>query len=321
VETAGILEVCHAPVVHGYGKDHPVDFQQKLCNIRNTTSHYDFRRPLGRWSIVTQRRSKGSTVKSLVKALELFKLFTPAKDEWSVNEMVDTLGYHKSSVQRLVTTLQQEGFLERAHPTLSRFRLGPMILMLGNVMSQGTDLQRVARPYLERLADQTEETSHLCVVDRSQCYYLDKIDSKQAVSISTYVGQRLHLHCSAVGKALLSGMSVEEVDRIIEERGLPRFTDNTITHREKLLIELERIRKAGLSFDNEEYRAGLRCMAAPVRDSGGGVVAAVSISGPIQRLTQAVLTGHRIHVKEAAWEISAKLGYVPHEASGESPSG
>ncbi len=269
---------------------------------------------------MTQRQSKGSTVKSLVKALDLLKLFTPVKDEWSVSEMVDTLGYHKSSVQRLVTTLQQEGFLERAHPTLSRFRLGPMVLRLGNVMSQGTDLQRVARPHLERLVDQTQETSHLCVVDRSQCYYLDKIDSKQAIRLSTYIGQRLHLHCSAVGKTLLSGMSVEEVDRIISERGLPRFTDNTITDRDRLLEQLDRIRETGFSFDNEEYEPGLRCVAAPVRNSSGAVVAAVSISGPIQRLRQAVLARHRIHVQEAARAISEKLGYTPDDASYDVPS-
>lgn len=259
---------------------------------------------------MTKRETNGHNLKSLVKALHLLKLFTPTHNEWGLKEMVERLGYHKSSLQRLVTTLEAEGFLERTQRTRSHFRLGPMLLMLGNVASHSTDLRRVARPYLQRLVEQTQETSHLCVVDQSKCYYVDKIDSKQAIRLSTYVGQRLHLHCSGVGKALMSGMSKEEMDRIIAERGLPRFTDNTITDRDRLLEELNRIRKEGLSFDNEEYEIGLRCVAAPVMDNRGRVVAAISISGPIQRLTMEMLDRYAIDVKQAACKVSENLGYI-----------
>jgi DNA-binding IclR family transcriptional regulator len=221
---------------------------------------------------------------------------------------VEATGYHKSSVQRLVTTLATEGFLERTRPKGSVFKLGPMLLMLGNVASQTTDLRRVARPFLRRLVEQTEETAHLCVVDQSTCYYLDKIDSKQAIRLSTYVGQRLHLHCSGVGKVLLSGMSQQEVDRIIAEQGLPRFTENTITDREHLLRELASIREKGLSLDDEEYEVGLRCVAAPVLDNRGRVVAAVSISGPAQRLSTEALDRFAVYVKEAAHGVSRNLG-------------
>jgi IclR family transcriptional regulator, KDG regulon repressor len=258
--------------------------------------------------MVAEHRA-GNNIKSLVKALNIIKLFTPAKSEWRVNEIVEALGYHKSSVQRLVTTLATEGFLERTRPKGSFFKLGPMLLMLGNVALQSTDLRRVARPFLRWLVEQTQETSHLCVVDQSTCYYLDKIDSQQAIRLSTYVGQRLHLHCSGVGKALLSGMNQEEVDQVILERGLPRFTDNTITDREHLLRELASIRQKGLSFDNEEYEVGLRCVAAPVLDNRGHVVAAISISGPAQRLTTEALQRFSIHVKQAAQEVSRNLGY------------
>src|SRR5208283_2818904 len=195
---------------------------------------------------MTDQKRTGHAVKSLVKALNLLKLFTPTKAEWALRDMAEALDYHKSSVQRLITTLEGQGFLERIYPSRSRFRLGPILLMLGNVASQSTDLRTVARPFLERLANQTGETSHLCVVDESQCYYLDKIDSQQAIRISTYVGQRLPLHSSAVGKALMSGMTEEEVDRIIAERGLARFTDNTITDRKRLFKELAQIRNEGM---------------------------------------------------------------------------
>ncbi|MEJ2715910.1 MAG: IclR family transcriptional regulator [Deltaproteobacteria bacterium] len=260
--------------------------------------------------MVARRREEEKTVKSLVKALNILKLFKPGKSEWSIRDMVEELGYHKSSVQRLVTTLEVHGFLERSRPPRSRFVLGPIVLMLGNVASQSIDLRVVARPYLQRLVEETGETAHLCVVDQSQCYYLDKIDSPQAVRIATYVGQRLHLHCSAVGKTLLSGMTEEQVDHIIGDCGLPRFTETTITDRQTLLSELERIRREGLAHDNAEYEVGLRCVAAPVRDSFGLVVAAISVAWPEQRFSTYELVRFGRCVKETAAQVSARLGYV-----------
>jgi DNA-binding IclR family transcriptional regulator len=266
--------------------------------------------------MVTSKREEENTVKSLAKALSILKLFNPGKSQWSIRDMVEELGYHKSSVQRLVTTLEVHGFLERSHPRRGRFVLGPIVLMLGNVASQSIDLRVVARPYLRRLVEQTGETAHLCVVDQSQCYYLDKIDSPQAVRIATYVGQRLPLHCSAVGKTLLSGMTEEEVDHIIDDCGLPRFTGTTITDRRTLFDELTRIRREGLAHDNEEYDLGLRCVAAPVKDSHGVVVAAISVAGPVQRFTTVELVRFGGRVKETAAQVSARLGYVGEQRDG-----
>jgi IclR family transcriptional regulator, KDG regulon repressor len=258
-----------------------------------------------------------SNVKSLCKALSLLKLFTPAKTQWALSEMAQALDYHKSSVQRLVTTLEAEGFLERIEPTRGVFRLGPMLLMLGNVASEGIDLRSAAHPLLLQLVDQTQETSHLCVVDQSQCYYLDKVDSQQAIRISTYIGQRLPLHCSAVGKALMSGMTEGEVEIIIAERGLPGFTPTTITDKKNLFRELTKIREEKLAFDNEEYDIGLRCLAAPVKDSRGQVVAAISVSGPVQRLSMEVVEQYATFVKEAARQVSRRLGYAEENDSPE----
>jgi DNA-binding IclR family transcriptional regulator len=273
---------------------------------------------------VTQQARGGSNVKSLKKALSLLKLFSPAKRQWTLSEMAQALDYHKSSIQRLVTTLEAEGFLERMEPSRGVFRLGPMVLMLGNVASEGIDLRSAARQLLRQLAEQTQETTHLCVVDQFQCYYLDKVDSEQAVRISTYIGQRLPLHCSAVGKVLMSGMTEEEVERIIEQQGLPGFTENTITDRKALAVELAKIREEGLALDDEEYDIGLRCLAAPVKDSRGRVVAAISLSGPVQRLSMKVVQRYASFVKDAAAQVSRKLGYVGEtplmDAMGSRPS-
>jgi IclR family transcriptional regulator, KDG regulon repressor len=260
---------------------------------------------------VLHRETSG--VKSLMKALRIMKLFRSDKPEWTARDIEMSLGYHKSSVQRIVSTLEKEGFIERSNETRGGFRLGPQMIYLSNVAAQGVDLQKIARPSLERLTKQTKESAHLCVVDRSQCYYLDKIDSPQSIRIVTHIGQRLYLHCTGVGKALLSGMSTTEVDKIIDEQGLPKFTPNTITNRKSLLEELHRIREKGVSIDNEEFEIGLKCMAAPIFDSRGTVVAAMSFSGPLQRLTPELMDQYTKYIKGATLEVSTKLGHQPQK--------
>jgi len=261
---------------------------------------------------MSQQEITGNKLKSLVKALRLLRLFSQRKN-WSVSDMMASLGYHKSSIQRLVTTLEREGFLERVYPNKGVYQLGPQILLLGTIANQSSDLRSIAHPYLTRLCQQTQETTHLCVVNESQCYYLDKIDSPQSIRMVTFVGQRMPLHSTGVGKALMSGMSIKEIESVISDQGLDRITPNTITDRESLLKELSQIREDGLSYDREEMEIGLRCIAAPLFDSAGRVVASISISGPSQRMTDAIQHKFGNLVKETAGRISERLGYLPVE--------
>ena len=263
--------------------------------------------------------ASGIVVKSLGKALKLFKLFTVKKSEWSVKEMALALKYHPSSIQRVVTTLETEGFLERLIATRSVFRLGPQMLQLANVAVYKSDVREAARPALTRLVERAQETAHLCVVDRSQCYYIDKAECSRSVRIVTYVGQRLPLHSTGVGKALMSGMSVEEVDKVIAERGLPAFTKNTITDRNCLLDELAKVRREGIAYDFEESEIGLICVAAPIFSWGGKVVAGISVSAPKNRVTKGIVSLLRRHVRAAAMEVSSKLGYVPPDHKKDTP--
>jgi len=251
----------------------------------------------------------GSSVKSLVKALRLLKLFSVSQPEWSISEIGAALGFHKSSIHRLLTTLEAEGFLERIKPPHNVFRLGPQVLRLGGVAIHLADIAKVVRPHLKRLVELTHETSHCCVEDDYQCFYIVKSDSLQSIRIVTHVGQRLPLHCTGVGKALLSGMSVEKIDKVILKRGLPGLTKNSITNRQRLLEELAQIRKQGVAYDREEFELGLRCIAAPIFGNTGKVVAAISIAGPIQRMTQKIMLKYSQYVKEAAVNISKELGF------------
>jgi DNA-binding IclR family transcriptional regulator len=252
---------------------------------------------------------KRASVKSLVKALKILKMFEFSKPKWTVKELSDTLGYHKSSIQRLTSTLETEGFIERSQEDKARYQLGPQMRYLSNAAIQNVDLRQIARPFLERLSRLTQEVVHLCVVEQLQCYYIDKIDSPRSIRLVTHVGQRLHLHCTGVGKVLMSGMSPSDLDRVIQDKGLPAFTPNTITIRDRLMEELKRIRYAGIAYDSEEFEIGLKCIAGPIINSQGKVIAAVSVSGPTQRLSSRVIDEFSTYVKEAAREISMKLGY------------
>jgi DNA-binding IclR family transcriptional regulator len=141
-----------------------------------------------------------------------------------------------------------------------------------------------------------------------------KLDSPSIMRMVTRPGLRLPLHCTAIGKVLLSGMDETGVDGVIRERGLPRFTKNTVTERKDLVKELEKIRREGMAVDREEREIGLKCIAAPILDSRARVIAAVSISGPAQRITKKVIPTFGARVKEAGIEISRRLGFrTDHE--------
>jgi DNA-binding IclR family transcriptional regulator len=134
-----------------------------------------------------------------------------------------------------------------------------------------------------------------------------KVECSHSIKVVLRVGQRLPLHCSAVGKSLLSGMTIDQLNAVIQERGLPRFTKNTIVSKKALLSECKKIRREGLAFDNEEIEAGLRCIGAPITNGSERVVATISISGPTQRINREKLEFYAMHVKEAAKSISNML--------------
>jgi DNA-binding IclR family transcriptional regulator len=253
----------------------------------------------------------GSTIKSLVKTLSLLKLFTPQRNVWTAEDMIAALGYHKSSVQRILATLEKEGFLSKLAPRRSEYRLGPDILFLGKVAEMSLDLRTVARPIMADLVHRSRETCYLCIADQGQCLYIDKVECSQPIRIVHQIGQRNPMHCTGVGKALLSGMADVIIDRLIEMQGLNAHTRYTITDRHRLKQEIEGVRRHGIALDNEELNTGVKCVAAPIKDSSGAVVAAVSLSGPIQRFTPAATRRFEKEVKAASIEISKALGYNP----------
>jgi len=246
-------------------------------------------------------------LQTIQKAGELLALYDREHTEWGVREVATRLKVAKSSAHDLMSSLAKLGFLNKTED--NRYRLGWRLVTLSETLLATTELRKEAHPVIEDLASQYQETIHLAVLDGTQAVYVDKLEGRQAVRVElTSLGARLYAHCSALGKVLLAYQEEDEVKRIIQAAGLPRFTDNTITNEEELLQNLVKIRKQEYAYDLEEILPDLCCVAAPIYDHTGQVIAAISMSIPAFRFRRSQ-TEFRDGVMRAARKISKYLGY------------
>jgi IclR family transcriptional regulator, KDG regulon repressor len=246
-------------------------------------------------------------LQTIQKAGELLALFDREHTEWGVREVAEKLRMAKSSTHDLMSSLAKQGFLNKTDD--NRYRLGWRLVTLSEVLLTTTELRQEAHPVMEELAARYQETIHLAVLDDTQAVYVDKLEGSQAVRVElTSLGARLYAHCSALGKVLLAYSSEEEVKRIIQTAGLPRFTPNTITDETELHQTLAKIRKQEYAYDIEEILPELCCVSAPIYNHAGKVIAAISMSIPAYRFRRSQLE-YRDAVMRAGRSISARLGY------------
>jgi IclR family transcriptional regulator, KDG regulon repressor len=172
------------------------------------------------------------------------------------------------------------------------------------------DTASESRAQMYQLVQSTGETVQLAVLDHQSVLYIRILESRQAVRMSSIAGSRAPAHCTSVGKVLMAHQPADVVKQIIDN-GLPRFTQNTITSPEALLEELAAVRQKGFAIDDEEIEVGLRCIAAPVRNHTGNVIAAISVAAPVQRMSKKNLQTTVPTVTAAAESISRRLGFMP----------
>jgi IclR family KDG regulon transcriptional repressor len=220
---------------------------------------------------------------SVKKALELLDHFTIEHPELSLAEISREVDAHKSSVFRVLTTLEAAGFLEKDTQS-GKYRLGLKILDLAGRVWGRHDIRQIASPYMEELARETGEVTHLAVLDGADIVYLEKKGQGQVLTVATRVGGRNPAYASSMGKILLADLSESELKAVLGRGKLEKLTPNTITEIPRLIEELNRIREQGFALDNEENFPGIRCVGAPVRDGSGKVIAAVSVTVPVQRM-------------------------------------
>jgi DNA-binding IclR family transcriptional regulator len=246
---------------------------------------------------------------SVANSIRVLTSFSGEEDELGITILANRLRLAKSTVHRLASTLTGAGFLEQNSET-GKYRLGVALFELGALVRRRMDVANEARPRLRELLEKTGETVQLGIVDHFSVLYVYEMESRRAIRMAAAVGGRAPLHCTAVGKVLLAYQPRDYVKEAIG-RGLTAYTPKTITKREAVLAMLDEVRLRGHAIDDEESESGLRGIAAPVRNHDGGVIAALGVAAPVQRMNKKLMQTCVPSVIETAAAVSTRLGYLP----------
>ncbi|MEU7278555.1 IclR family transcriptional regulator [Streptomyces sp. NPDC045431] len=240
-------------------------------------------------------------VQSLERAFDLLERMADAGGEVGLSELSSSSGLPLPTIHRLMRTLVACGYV-RQQPN-RRYALGPRLIRLGE--SAARLLGTWARPYLARLVEETGETANMALLDGDEIVYVAQVPSKHSMRMFTEVGRRVLPHSTGVGKALLAHTPPEEVRALLARTGMPAATEKTITTPEGFLDALVQVREAGFAVDDSEQEIGVRCIAVSVPDSP--TAAAISISGPAGRVTEAATEKIVPILQEVAQDLSTAL--------------
>lgn len=245
-------------------------------------------------------------IESVDKALALLLLLRERR-VLTVSEASRELGVAASTAHRLLAMLQYRGFVAQDSVTKA-YTLGPVLAELGLAAVRGMDIRAQARPIMQRLVAEVGETAHLGVLRGTDVLFLESVESQRALRVADRTGMTLPAHASAVGKALLASLPVEQLAILYPDRQLTTFRPNTIADRDDLLRVLVTVRTRGYATNADESEAGVSGVAAPVRDRAGQVRAALTVSAPTSRLTEEQVAAIAPATVRAAAEIGSHLG-------------
>ena len=258
------------------------------------------------------RTRPSNLVQTLERASLILDILGQSPQGISIKDLSDRMHLPKGTTHRLVSSLSYFGYVRQDQNTKNYF-LGFKLVELGNKLLGQLDLRKEAELFLRNLAQRTKETVHLVILDGNEIVYLDKLETEPhtgGLRMASRVGSRNPAHSCAVGKALMAYLPAEALARIVEEKGLPKRTGNTITDYNQLKEHMTLVRKQGYAVDDEENERGIRCVAAPIFNEAGKAVAAISVSGPAFRVTKkSVQEKLKKEVMETALRISQRLGF------------
>lgn len=261
---------------------------------------------------MTMRRTRNSPyrVQVLDRVLRVLEILANAESALTLVELSTRLGLPKSTVLRLLMVLESHRFVEKDLQS-GAYRLGLKLFELGSKAIAQSNLGDRAKPHLRRLVFTTEETAFVCVLDDGEVLSLEQVESSRTVRIPATIGWRAPAHCTAVGKALLAFLPDAELTTLVKKRKLSAYTPQTVTTSPRLRSELRLVRERGYAVDNEEMEEGLKCVAAPVREHSGKVIAALGILSPAFRLPDQKIPLLALTLMNEANELSTELGYFP----------
>ena len=270
-------------------------------------------------ALSNQPEPRRSTVQSVERALRLLSLFAPSamqtephRSQRSVTELAKATGLHKSVVARLMTTMAGEGFVVQ-DPNTKTYSIGPQAFSVGNAYEAHRVLAQVARPIMEELTNRCSRSSYLGVPAGDRYIIVLRVEYPGSMQEVTTIGETRPYHANAIGKILLAGMSNERIRELLGTGPLLKLTSHTIDSVERLILEIEQVRRTGIAFIREETTQGIGAAAAGVCDRSGECVAGLSLLFPIVMPESEIQALGRV-LAEAANTISNRLGAAVQNA-------
>lgn len=244
---------------------------------------------------------------STSKAMKILFEIGKSKTGMGVTELANALDMNKSTVYRFLATFEEEGYLKKNEKT-QEYEYGIGMFELSYLVINRMNWIEKVKPYLYDLMKKTGETVHLGVEDNGEVIYIDKVDTENSIGMYSKIGKRGPIYCTGIGKAILAFLPEEKVQKILKNRELKKFTNNTITDINELNESLKEIRLNGYSTDDEEHELGVRCVAAPILDYRNNILGAISVAGPSYRISKERLNNLALEVKEFSEVISKICG-------------
>lgn len=240
------------------------------------------------------------------RALNILEAAAHRREGLTNSEISRKLGIPKSSASYILRTLDRRGYLRRDGET-GRYRLGLKILSLGGDVRANLDLAQIALPFMQALQERIHLTVHLAVLDQGEAVYIEKVEAPGFFKVNTWVGRRMYLHSTSVGKCLVAWLPKPEVETLLHQQGLKKRTPKTITSLGKLVAELELVRAQGHAVDDEENSLGARCVAVPISGANGAAIAALGVSGTLTQMEEANLPRILEALKETARRVARQM--------------
>ncbi len=257
--------------------------------------------------MIRARRSKSAPVGVVGKVLRILEALDCSATGMQLREVAEQTGINKSTAYRFLAHLESEGYLFR--DDAGGYVVGPKLARLGGGIAYHATLRKISRPALASLLKETKETVNLGVLDGHDVLYLDVMESPHTFRMVSQPGMHRPLNCTALGKAMLAFLPAEHQEEILSTLIFERFTRRTIGSLPRLRKELARAVQEGYAMDDQETDLGARCVAAPILDESGKVAGAISVSGPVTRITRDRIQEFALAVKKGARMISARLDH------------
>jgi len=246
------------------------------------------------------------------RALAMLEAVAQEPEGLSNAEISRKLQIPKSSASYILRTLEKQAYLNR-DPQTGKYRVGLKILSLSRGALSGIDVREVALPIMRHLVEKTGLTCHLAILDGPDAVYIEKVEPPGFIRMDTWVGRRMRVHATSVGKAMAAHISQERLEKILADRGMEKRTAKTITTLPRLLKDLEKVRAQGYAVDDEENNMGARCVGAPVFNQSGAIEASIGLSGTTNQVSAHAMPRILEALKDAARHVSMQLGYrAPH---------